>query len=72
MYSHEIEQLMKLRNYLTSNKEYFNILDTSPQIKGIENKPIENNFYMWTDDNYNFKFKVYRLAASTEPRKEQQ
>ena len=70
MYSHEIEQLMKLRNYLISNKEYFYILDTSPQIRGIEYKPYEDNFYMWTDDNYNFKFKVYRLAASTEPRKD--
>lgn len=70
MYSHEIEQLMKLRNYLISNKDYFYILDTSPQIRGIEYKPFEDNFYMWTDDNYNFKFKVYRLAASTEPRKD--
>ena len=72
MYSWEIQQLLEYRNYLISNKEYFNILDTSPQIRGIEYKPYEDNFYMWTDDNYNFKFKVYRLAASTEPRKEQQ
>ena len=60
MYSHEIEQLMKLRNYLISNKEYFYILDTSPQIIGVEYKPFEDNFYMWTDDNFNFKFKVYK------------
>ena len=70
MYSWEIQQLLELRNFLISNKEYFNILDTSPQIKGIEYKPDEQNFYMWTDDRYNFKFKVYKLAASTEPRKE--
>lgn len=70
MYSWEIQQLLQIRNYLISNKEYFYILDTSPQIRGIEYKPYENNFYMWTDDNYNFKFKVYRLVASTEPRKE--
>lgn len=60
MYSWEIDNLLKLRNYLISNKEYFNILDTSSQICGIEYKPYEDNFYMWTDDNYNFKFKVYK------------
>lgn len=61
MYSWEIQQLLQIRNYLISNKEYFYILDTSPQIRGIEYKPYEDNFYMWTDDNFNFKFKVYRL-----------
>ena len=60
MYSWEIEQLLKLKDYLISNKEYFELCDTSPQIKGIEYKPFKNNFYMWTDDNYNFRFKVYR------------
>lgn len=60
MYSHEIETLLKLRNYIISNKEYLQIINTSSQIKGIEYKPFEDCFYMWTDDNYNFKFKVYR------------
>lgn len=60
MYSYEIEQLLKLRNYLISNKEYFEICKTSPQIRGIEYKPNEDNFYIWTDDRYTFKFKVYR------------
>ncbi len=60
MYSWEIEQLLNLKKYLISNKEYFEICNTSPQIRGIEYKPYENNFYMWTDDNYNFKFKVYK------------
>lgn len=70
MYSWEIQQLLEYRNFLISNKEYFTILDTSPQIRGIEYKPYEDNFYISTYDNFNFKFKVYRLAASTEPRKE--
>ena len=60
MYSHEIAELLRIRNYLISNKEYFNIIDTSPQIKGIEYKPFEDWFYMWTYDDYNYKFKVYR------------
>lgn len=60
MYSWEIENLLRLREYLISNREYFYILDTSPQIRGVQYKPFEDNFYIQTDDNYNFKFKVYR------------
>lgn len=60
MYSHEIQQLLEYRNYLISNKEYFEICKTSPQISWIEYKPFEDNFYISTYDNYNFKFKVYR------------
>ena len=62
MYSFEIENLLKLRNYLISNKEYFEILNTSPQIKGVEYKPFENNFYLWTNDNYSARFKVYKIT----------
>ena len=61
MYSWKIEQLLKLKNYLISNKEYFEICKTSPQIKVIEYKPFENEFYIWTDDQYNFKFKVKKI-----------
>lgn len=60
MYSYEIENLLRLKDYLISNREYFYILDTSPQIRGVQYKPFEDNFYIQTDDNYNFKFKVYR------------
>lgn len=59
MYSWEIEQLLKLKNYLISNREYFKLFDTSPQICGVEYKPDEKVFYMWTDDNYTFRFSVY-------------
>ena len=60
MYSYEIENLLKCRNYLISNKEYFNICKTSPQINFIEYNPYNNDFYMKTTDNYNFNFKVYK------------
>lgn len=60
MYSWEIQNLLELKEYLISNREYFYILDTSPQIRGVQYKPFEDNFYIQTDDNYNFKFKVYR------------
>lgn len=60
MYSWEIEQLLKLKNYLLSSKEYFDMYDTSPQIIGIVYKPYEDKFYMWTNDNYQYNFKVYK------------
>lgn len=58
MYSHEIENLLKIRNYLLSSKEYINMCNTSNQIKSITYKPFEDTFYVATNDNYNFKFKV--------------
>lgn len=59
MYSYEIEQLLKLKNYIISNKEYFNFI-SSPQIKYVKYNPYDNKFYVSTDDNYNFEFKVYK------------
>lgn len=58
MYSHEIENLLKIRNYLLSSKEYINMCNSSNQIKSITYKPFEDTFYVATNDNYNFKFKV--------------
>lgn len=51
---------MRLKNYLLSNEEYFKLFQTSPQINYIEYKPFEDKFYMGTDDNYHFEFKVYK------------
>lgn len=58
MYSYEIQNLMELRNYLLTVKEYFNICQTSPQIREVSYNPFEDNFYINTDDRYKFKFKV--------------
>lgn len=63
MYSHEIQKLLEMRNYLIDNKEYLDICDTSPQINHIKYEPYEDNFHMWTKDNYEFKFKVYKKEA---------
>lgn len=59
MYSHEIQQLLELRNYLITNIEYFNIIDTSPQINRVRYNPYCDEFETWTNDNYYFKYKVY-------------
>lgn len=58
MYSYEIQNLMELRNYLLTVKEYLYICETSPQIREVSYNPFEDNFYINTDDRYNFKFKV--------------
>ena len=57
MYSHEIEQLLKLKNYILSVKEYFKVCNSS-QIKYIKYDPFEDVFYISTEDKYNFKFKI--------------
>lgn len=62
MYSSEIANLLRIRNYLISNKEYFNICSTSPQIKSIAFQPNTQDFYISTKDNYDFNFKVYRKS----------
>lgn len=55
MYSYEIENLLKLKNYLVSVQEYLEIVK-SPQIDHIK---YENDaFNIWTNDNYNFVLKI--------------
>lgn len=55
MYSYEIENLLKLKNYLVSVHEYLEIVK-SPQIDHIK---YENDaFNIWTNDNYNFILKI--------------
>lgn len=55
MYSYEIENLLKFRNYLVSIQEYLEIVK-SPQIDHIK---YENDmFYLWTDDGHNFTLKI--------------
>lgn len=58
MYSYEIENLLKIRNYLLTSEEYIKMCNSSKQIKSITYKPFEDTFYIATEDNYNFKFKV--------------
>ena len=59
MYSWEIDKFIKNRNYKLSSIEYCNLCDTSSQINRIKYNQIFNNYEIWTDDNYYFKFKVY-------------
>lgn len=58
MYSWEIQQLMELKQYLISVKEYLKICNTSPQIREVKYDPYNDNFMIDTDDNYKVYFKV--------------
>lgn len=58
MYSHEVEQLLKIRNYLIAYKEFIQITKSSPQINHIKYNPFEDNIEMYTTDNYKFVLKI--------------
>lgn len=56
MYSHEIEEYLKIRDYLLTAKEYIKILETSPQINHVIYK--DENITMFTEDGYKFVLKI--------------
>lgn len=58
MYSWEIDELLKLKNYLLEVKEYLQICENSPQITRISYDPYSDTFTIETEDRYKFKFKV--------------
>lgn len=58
MYSHEIERLLKIKQYILSYNDYANIITTSPQINNVKYNKDNDTFEIKTDDRYNFKFKV--------------
>lgn len=59
MYSYEIQQLLELHNYTISNNIYLQIC-TSSQINHVKYTAFGDFFEIWTDDNYYWKFTVYR------------
>ncbi len=64
MYSHEIENFLKIRNYLLKTpEEIIEVTDIkkSPQINWIKFHNGENNYEMTTHDNFYFKFHVLTI-----------
>ena len=61
MYSWEIEELLKLREYILEVKEYMKICSESPQIDHVkyEEEPNGYNYNLYTNDGYSWKIKVY-------------
>lgn len=59
MYSHEIQQLLELKNYVLELKEYIEVIRTSPQIDHIKYE--DNHFLFDTTDNFHLKFKIKEI-----------
>lgn len=64
MYSHEIDQYLRVRNFLLTIKEYDEVtnVEKSPQISRVKYDSWRDNFYMATRDNYEWNFKVKKLT----------
>ena len=58
MYSYEIDQILKLQNYNIDSDAYSNICYTSPQISRVKYDPFNNDYNIWTNDNYHWTFKI--------------
>lgn len=58
MYSYEIKNLLKLKNYVINDKDFMNILKTSPQINHQKYDKERDLFLIDTDDHYHAEFKV--------------
>lgn len=58
MYSYEIEEKLKSESYNIDPNTYIYICKTSPQIVRTKYNPFEENFDIWTNDNYHWTFKV--------------
>ena len=56
IYSYEIEEFLRIKENIISTNEYFNILDTSPQINHV--KYDNGSYEINTNDNYHFKVKI--------------
>ena len=60
VYSSEIENILKSSNYNIDSDTYQNICSTSPQIVHVMYDPYGQYFEIWTNDDYYWKFNVYR------------
>ena len=58
MYSYEINQTIESQYYNIDSETYMDICNTSPQISRVKYEPFEDNFNIWTNDNYHWTFKV--------------
>lgn len=60
MYSWEIESFLKERNYCVTPEECNQIanVNTNAQISNIKYFCYDNEYYMRTEDGYEFRFKI--------------
>ena len=70
MYSYEIEEYLKERNYKITPLEFMAIINTSPQIKQVL---LENNnaiYTILTDDNYRRNVEIIQEPKELKLKKE--
>lgn len=60
MYSSEIDQTLKSQKYNIESGTYSKICSSSPQITHVKYNPYSNEYEMWSNDNYYWKFTIYR------------
>ena len=61
MYSTEIDELLKSRNYVLDPDIYWQVCHYSPQITRVKYTPFDGGYFeIWTDDGYYWKFKMSR------------
>lgn len=60
MYSWEIEQLIRAKNFLLDLQECSDVIDPekSPQVCHVKYESYDNSMEVDTKDNYHFKFKI--------------
>ena len=60
MYSWEIEQLIRTKNFLLDVKECMEVTDPNknPQVSHVKYNSSDNSMELDTTDNYHFKFKI--------------
>lgn len=59
MTSEKIKELLEMKEYLLTIKEYLSIVTTSPQINWMMFDKEADVFRLDTDDKYSFEFRVY-------------
>jgi hypothetical protein len=62
VYSHEIDEIIKIHNNQLPSSVYVEISDTNknPQIDHIKYNAYSNSFSMWSTDGWCWNFKVYK------------
>ena len=62
MYTWEIEELLKAKNYILYSDEYIKMISTSPQIKQVNYNAYNDTFETWTkEDNHSEKYFRYKV-----------
>ena len=64
MYSWEIDNLLKSKNYTISAFEYLDICQGSVQITEIKYNGFDESYEIKTTDNYYWKFKLTRKGEN--------